>query len=360
MNKTRKTKRPQSTRKNKKLSSLLKKDAWADYAVESLKPQYIVYRFDDRQGNRFYYFKDKEDHVLTAVGITTAFGIVSVEEDHIEKWKEQHINWRELLNASSSFGTLEHMLYGEILLKKGVSKVMLTSMKELAVNYGHNPDMPAKDTISFLKFQEDYNLIPLLIEAKLILHDSQTDQYLAMTIDLLAKMIIKTIVPHEEQDGVYQRGEKKGRPKMIIVKEEVTTTEIVLVDFKSNFFEKEKKGFYETHKMQLMGGKLAVEQNFGITVDKVFNYAPNNWRKNPDYTLYEHKLTDKDWKVFYAYWNLIVAKEINIPSGNIFVGDTFKDSSDFKLLSYQEYAESMLLSVTNPEKTDNNDITEDK
>jgi hypothetical protein len=216
-------------------------------------------------------------------------------------------------------------------------------MKALAVRNGQSADMPYKDLLSFLKFMEDYKPEPLLIEAQLILQDKDKDEYLAMTIDLLAKVTITETSKEMVQDGVYQRGDKKGEPKMIEVKKETTKEVIILIDFKSNFFEKEKKTFYEGHLMQLLAAQMAVKQNFGIDVHSICNFASNAWRTTPSFTLFEHKETPEDLITFWAYWNLMVAKKINVPKGNILVCDNPKTSSDFKLISYQEYAESILL-----------------
>lgn len=334
-------KKKATPKKSSKLDKIIRKQPWADYVAGDLKPKYVVYRFDDNQGNRFYYFMTEEG-VETAVGVTTAFGTVSTERQGIERWKEAHDNWKHLLNISSEYGTLEHILYGEIMLGKGVNKTILASMKKIAFENGQDADMPAKDTLAFLKFQEDHQLTPLLIEAQLVWRDPCTGEFLAMTIDLLAKMTITETVKEMKEDGVWQRGEKKGQPKFVEVKTEVRRDALVLIDFKSNFFEKDKKSFYEVNKMQLIAGARAIQQNFGITVDGIYNFSPNSWRTAPSYTFQPHETTSELLATWDAYWNLVQAKKLNVPSGNILICDTFKNSSDFKLVPYREYAENVL------------------
>jgi hypothetical protein len=194
-----------------------------------------------------------------------------------------------------------------------------------------------------MKFNEDYELIPLLVEAQLVWHDEISGEFLCMTIDLLARVISTEIVRTEEEDGVFQRGANKGERRFKTIKTEVRKERILLGDLKSNFFSKEEKTFYETHLMQLIGGKKAVEQNFPIKVDGVFNLSPNSWRTNPSYTFFEHDIDDNDLRIFDAYWNLIRTKKINVPKGSLLVSGNFKDSNDYKLTSYQEYAEQVLL-----------------
>ncbi len=334
-----------TTTKPKKASKLLKiieRPVWAQYADKSLVPKYIVHRFDDRNNNRFYYFIVGEE-VVIAVGVTTAFGLVSTEREAINRWKDKHPNWKHLLNVSSEYGTLLHILFASLALGHGVKTEILDAMKKVAADNDRNHDMPIKDTLALMKFQEDYQLTPLLVEAQLCWQCPKTGQWLAMTIDLLAKVVTTETVKSEVQDGIWLRGDKKGQPKMITVKTEVKKERLLLGDLKSNFFEKEEKDYYETHKLQLMAGARAVEQMFGIKVDGIFNFSPLAWRTKPGYTFFEHEITDDDLNTWDAYWNLIVAKKLNVPKGNILIASGFKNSDDFQLLSYQDYAKDVLL-----------------
>jgi hypothetical protein len=196
-----------------------------------------------------------------------------------------------------------------------------------------------------MKFQEDYNLTPLLIEASLVWQDPNSRQWLAQTIDLLAKMTVTVKTKTQVADGVYQRGENKGKFKFKDVVTETKEERILLIDFKSNFFEKEKKSYFEVNKLQLMAGKLAVEQNFGIKVDDIYNFSENNWRTAPSYTFTKWNIDDSDWAVFNAYWSLAQAKGINTPQGNMMITEGFKNSSDFKFLTYKEYVEQILMKL---------------
>ena len=321
-------------------------NTWAEYHDKALTPKYTVYRFDDKQGNRFYYFLT-DGVVIIASGITSAMGAVSTERDGINRWKEKYANtWRHLLDVSSQYGTLLHLVFASITLKKKIDLDSLGIMTKLASDNNQSADMPVKDTLALLKFNEDHKITPLLVEAQLVYQDPNTGAWLCMTIDLLARMTTTEKVKEEVQDGVYLRGDKKGQPKMITVTTEVEKVRILIGDLKSNFFEKDSKDFYETQLMQLIGGMKAVEQNFGIKVDGVFNLSPNAWRTKPSYTFFEHTITDEDYEIFDAYMRLIVTKKINIPKGNLLECGKFANSDDYKLVSYQEYAEQRLLTET--------------
>ncbi len=318
---------------------------WAEYSDSTLKPKYIVSRFDDKLGNRFYFFKP-ENEVVVAAGITTIIDKVLPNEEtrRLMKWKEDNPNWRHLLNISSEYGTLEHAVHGDIMFKKGIEQAKLDAMQKIVTEYGGSHNMPSKDVLAFLKFQEDYNLRPLLIEAQLVYRDFSSGEYIAMTIDLLAKMTVTVKTKTQIQDGTYQRGANVGRPRYKDVTTEQKVDKVLLIDFKGNFFDKESKGFFLSNKVQLQAAKLAVEQNFpDIKVDDVYNYAPSNWRANPSYTLYKWDLTDLDWKKFENHMQTAFLYDYHKPEGKMLVTEGFKNSADFKFLSYKEYVEQVLL-----------------
>lgn len=332
--------------KKKTISTLLSKnlfikDSWADYADAHLSPKHIIYRYDDKKGNRFYYFKNGEG-IIVAAGATTVFGAVSIEKDRINEWKENNPNWRHLLDISAEYGTLSHEMKGDIMFRKKIDQTKLSIMEKLILENDGCFTTPAKDILAFMKFQEDYQLTPLLIEASLVWQCPESGEWLAMTIDLLAKMTVTTKIKREVEDGVYSRGINAGKPKFKTVTDEKKEEKILLIDFKSNFFEKEKKSFYETHKLQLQAAKLAVEQNFDIKVDDVYNFAENNWQKEPSYTFHKWELTDKDWDLFYTYWKLARLKDINKPKGKILMSQ-LKDSRDYQFYDYKTYVTQILM-----------------
>ena len=322
---------------------------WAEWNASHLKPKYLIYRHDDKKGNRFYYFRDKEE-IVVAAGVTTVLdkAMPNGLKFNIDKWKETTPNWRHLFNISGEYGTLEHITHGDIMFGRGVNKERLEAMQSLIINNGGYYGMPIKDILAFMRFQEDYNLTPLLIEAQLVWQDPKTGNWLAMTIDLLAKMTVPIKTKIQVEDGVYQRGDKKGQVRY---KDEVKINMVektLLVDFKGNFFDKEQKSFFEANKAQLQAAKLAVEQNFpDIKVDDVYNYAPNNWRTEPSYTFHKWDLTDLDWEKFYSYWNTAQLWEYNQPQGKMLITEGFKNSSDYKFLTYKEYVEQVLINEVN-------------
>ena len=109
-------------------------DSWAEYAALPA-PQIQVRRFDDRQKNRFYYWLAYDDNgqmvVKTAIGVTSLLGLVMPSSPYLTKWKLDHDDWEDLLDDSSDFGTIMHVVFGEWLTKKSVNRELLEAGKEI-------------------------------------------------------------------------------------------------------------------------------------------------------------------------------------------------------------------------------------
>ena len=314
---------------------------WCDYSC-LLPPKIIAHRFEDNRGHRFYWFLDDDGELHISIGVTSAFGEVSTERRQIDKWKEIHPNWKQLLSNSSSYGTELHKCFGKLSLGKSVDEMSLDLMRKIATDCEQSYDMPVKDILSFKRFIADIKLIPLINEGILTWRDEVSGEYLAMTIDLLAK--VKIIEKRKElvQEGFYKIGDKKGEPKLVEKMVEYEIEKTILVDYKSNFFEKDSKSYYEGHKMQLMAAKKAVEQNYpDIKVEELYNFSPNAWRSEPSYTFYKWDITPKDELIFQSYWNLIVVKDINKPTGKILEAQL--DEGTFRQYTYEEYVREVLL-----------------
>ena len=165
----------------------------------------------------------------------------------------------------------------------------------MAIQSGGGADLPDKNILSFMRWCEDYAIEPLLIEAMLVSDPANNDQY-ALTLDLLARMPFKEVVETETANGVYAKGKNKGKPKMVKQKSETVVYKVVLVDFKTNFWDKDDKQFYESHLMQLIGGKKAVEANYpGLKVDVIANWSTTAWRTKPSYVFKIWEPTDNDY-----------------------------------------------------------------
>lgn len=322
---------------------------WAEYSV--LPPPLIqIRRFDDKQKNRFYYWLEYNESgqmvVRIAAGITTVLGLVMPASPYLVKWKLDNPNWEELLDDSSGYGTIMHMILGQWLTKKSIDKELIDASRELSVQSGGGADMPDKNILAFIKWCEDYEVKPLLIEAMLVSAPYNGEHY-AMTIDLLCQITVVDVADEMVQDGVFQRGKNKGQPKMVRVKNEKKVRKIALVDFKTNFFDKDDKQFYESHLMQLIGGRMAVEHNYpGMPVDIIANWSATAWRTKPNYSFKVWDVSDTDYQLFASYINTARLKGFFTPSGSKFMPPAYNEttkSTDFRIMSYKEYVSDVLL-----------------
>ena len=317
---------------------------FADYNPNNLVPKYQVRRFDDKNGNRFYYYWDENGELIIAAGITSWLKEVKPESKYMTNWKidivKSGLDWKDVLNTYADYGTIMHSCFADIMIKGKPDEVNIGIAREICIKNGKNPDMIYKDCLAFVKWVQDYNVEPLLIEAIVPCQSNDKGNY-AMTIDLLCK--IDSIAKEETwvQDGVYVRGDKKGQPKMVKNIINTRTRITALVDFKSNFGEKERKSYYDDHKFQLIAAKKAVHQNFGIVANAVYNFSPNNWTKEPTYTFYEHKLNFEDYTEFDLLERLANVRNAFEPSGKFTEYEDITSSMDltkiYKTYTYKEY-----------------------
>jgi len=314
---------------------------WAEFCSDSInKPRIQLKRFDDGKENRFYFWFDEEGEVKTAAGITSILSRVMPEGSHIIDWKVNlGKDWKRVLNEAADYGTIMHQIYNEWLKNKFVPKELLEAARNMAIKGGRGTDMPEKDLLAFMKFCEDFDVKPLVLEG-LLLGFCQDGSNYAMAIDCLCRMTIKTTKKESVEDGEYQRGDKKGQKKYKEVRSEEYKHIIANIDFKSNYFEKETKSFFESHMYQLIAAKKAVKSNFGIDVDAMYNFSPNAWRKEPTYSLKEWKPSDLDYDIFDMLMRLASKKGHFEPKGTIFLPPEFNDStksSDYRMVDYITY-----------------------
>jgi hypothetical protein len=322
---------------------------WAKLALLP-KPSYNLCRFDSN-GKRFYYWPTYDANnnrkINTAVGITTLLSQVLPSSPYLTNWKIENDDWEEKLDDASAFGTLLHELFFEWFNSHSVPQEMLDAAREFSVRNGGGYDLPERNMLSFIKWVEDFNVTPLLIEAMLLSPEIEGEQY-ALSLDLYCELDIPVETTVTYTDGVYKSGPRKGEAKIVEEKKTEIVRRRALVDYKSNFFDKEKKSFYESHKYQLIAAKRAIQYNYPEEyVDFIGNFSPGGqWKKEPSYTLKWWNVTDKDEQVFDTYIKIGLLEGYFKPKGHIFVPPQFNPetkSTDYEILSYEEYTEKYLL-----------------
>jgi hypothetical protein len=324
---------------------------FAEYNPGLMVPKIHASRFDDKGGNRFYFFNDGTE-TRSAIGITTLLSKVMPESIWLLEWKLKYgKDWQEVLNLTAEYGTMMHACIAHMLINREMPPVEMVDDAKRYIKQLQRFDrsipsnMIEKNLISFRKFMEDYNIEPLLIEA-LLVYKTEEGEYYCMTEDLLCKANYTKKWKEMEQVGEYVKGEKKGQPKYENVEKSEEVSEIWCVDFKSNPFNKADKGFYDSHLYQLIATKKAVEQNFDITPSKILNWSPLPWKSKEKlgaYTLKEWNIQQKDVEVLDLYEKLAHRLNFFRPSGQVEEINLQADSLEgmYTNYSYIEYVSSL-------------------
>lgn len=324
---------------------------FAEYNPGLMVPKIHASRFDDKGGNRFYFFNDGTE-TRSAIGITTLLSRVMPESIWLLEWKLKYgKDWQEVLNLTADYGTMMHACIAHMLINKEMPPIEMIDEAKRFIHKLQRFDksvpsnMIEKNLISFRKFQQDYNIEPMLIEA-LLVYQTQEGEYYCMTQDLLCKVSYTKTWKELQEVGVYVKGDKKGQPKYENVEVSEEVSEIWCVDFKSNPFNKSDKGFFDSHMYQLVATKKAVTQNFDIVPDKLLNWSPLPWKSKEKlgaYALKEWNVQPKDEEVLELYEKLAHRLNFFRPSGQVEEINLEADTIDnmYTNYSYIEYVRSL-------------------
>lgn len=237
------------------------------------EPSYQVRRID-QNSNRFYvafnpvtgeYLKTKSGSLFFQ-SVTAFIKNSQPTSIHLQKWYAER-GWERAkyeAQQAADYGTLMHIWFGKLLIK-GV--VALDGIGEFVKIYilekGYSLDLLniwtdnlVSDLLAFAQWCADYEVTPLAVEVTLV----SLELGVAGTLDLFCKM----------NDKCYTEKTEKDKRKRINA----------IVDFKSG-----RKGFYDDYEVQLEAYKYLWNENFpdDLRPDAIFNFAPTEWRKQPDY-----------------------------------------------------------------------------
>lgn len=195
----------------------------------------------------------------------------------IEYFKKNGANADDMANEAADYGTLMHILAQQLLVDGEYSFENLTrDMRAFCMDKFINPesfiklyrDKLQRDILAFAQWVLDYNVKPISIE-QVLCHDLHG---YAGAIDLVCTM---TIQEKGFFGDILKSGPNKGQRKE--AKRDVIVTAIV--DFKSG-----RKGFWESHEIQLQAYKNLIEYNYpDIKIDKLYNWSPKDWTSTPSY-----------------------------------------------------------------------------
>lgn len=265
-------------------------DFWDKENIAIPQP-YQIYRVHVG-GSRYYFtWEDKNFDPNIYMSVTSILSKFGSTPYNLIKWYATNgLAWCERYkNESALYGTFMHSQFLKYVLDK---KYKFQDIQSEICNYLDDNrikpnqdcilfdrndsfqntfhDMIKNDICSFMQFCIDVNLQPIAMEVVL-----KSDRGYAGAIDMVAWIDIDVKGFHGE---IYKSGEKKGLQKETTIKKRVLS----IIDYKSG-----RKGFYENHEWQLKLYQDMWNENFPfLTVDKVFNFAPNTWiGDSPTYKL---------------------------------------------------------------------------
>lgn len=252
-------------KQNKKLSELLlskQKELAEGIVSEELSAVYLdlsvlkhqpepIYRLDLNNYRYYYRFVDNEPVFYTSV--TTMIKNTLPTPRALIKWMTEQDDGEAEVLERASYGTFMHKIC-QMLLISGFYDIdkLPKELKEFCekekIPYKQEWEKELKkDVLAFAQLIIDKQIRPLAVE--IILYHP-TDGY-AGALDLVCEMLFN-----------------KKRINVII-------------DLKSG-----RKGFYESHEIQLMAYKEMWQQHFpDIEIHKLMNFSPKNWQSTPTYNL---------------------------------------------------------------------------
>jgi len=215
-----------------------------------------VLRRIDSSSNRFYYDVDASGNPEFFPSVTTIIDACAPMPYGLKRWYAE-MGWekaQEQMNRAAHYGTFMHIMISEFLTRGQITLDSEIDIRVKAYHDEENLDFDnkwwaesiRKDVLSFAAFANEKNLKVLAIEIPL-----KSRKGYAGTIDIVCEL------------------------------EFAKKTVRAIIDMKSG-----KKGFYETHEIQLAAYRDMWNENFPeLPVTMVFNWAPKDWMKDPTFTL---------------------------------------------------------------------------
>lgn len=208
-------------------------------------------------GHRYYYRYDENGEPQFFPSVTTILSQTLPKPIYLEKWiaEQGWENAERYKNERASYGTFMHAQFEDVLINKTYDLDSLNERlkqyierNKLPEDFIYHADELKKDVLAFAQFVIDYDVRPLAVEIAL----AHPERHYAGMIDLVCEM-----------------AQLPGSDKRILA----------LIDFKSG-----RKSFYEAHEIQLHMYLEMWNLNFPQHhVERVYNFAPKDWKKAPSY-----------------------------------------------------------------------------
>lgn len=258
---------------------------WFDQDAIRL-PNYKVGRVNFEKGRS--YIKIEDDGQLAQpfrlyTSLTTSIAQSMPTPVALEDWKMQHGKKEadRLMKVAAHYGTMMHLEIGKF-IKEGVYDLDLC--EDVVQDYTSSENFwdndcnawgtkLKEDMLAFVQFYNDYEVEPLGLEYVLL----SDKRGFGTPIDLVCYLTVTE--DGLDHDNPYKSGPRKGEPRDV----KVRVKKRAIINFKSG-----RKGFYETHGIQMECEKLLWDENFPDTpVEIAMNWAPADWRVAPAYKIRE-------------------------------------------------------------------------
>lgn len=238
-----------------------------------------MYRLSKHSAGRYYYNFNDQGEPIFFISVTNMIKAALPTSPFLIQWiaDKGAEAAEEYKDERAGYGTFMHMQFQKLLIDKSLD---IDALDQELLEYVTKEGFPRvcvdkwimdikKDVLGFAQWLIDSKVEAMAIEVIL----ASKDGY-AGAIDLVCKMDVMETGFFGE---TYKTGDKKGQPKESKQIKRVTA----IVDFKSG-----RKGFYQEHEVQLEAYRRLVEENFAhIKIDKLFNFAPSDWRHVPGYKM---------------------------------------------------------------------------
>lgn len=251
--------------------------------AEKISPLYISKRFEaalspapsdkvyrvEIQGLRHY----QRDGGRIYKSLTTFLDAVMPVQQHLTGWRERMIEdlggreqLRDLMDNLADYGTALHIALADFCRAGYVNwqnfhhwaNIFLMQSKVNPATIPYAVDELKKDFCSILQFLHDYEVEIIAVEIPCFMHEG-----VATLIDLVVEMNCKHYT-----ESTPPENRKRHR---------------AIINLKSG-----KKGFFESHVLQLVGERRAFNQTYSDRTDiinSVYNLAPTDWQDAPTYKI---------------------------------------------------------------------------
>lgn len=214
-------------------------------------------------GDLRWYYTIENDEIIWFISVTSLIKSTMPTSPYLIKWMVENGENAEIIrDEKANYGTAMHIAISNYLL--GKFNLRYSSVVEFLMQNGvstHYTKQLQKDVLSFAQFCNDYDVKPLAIEIML----SNIELGLAGACDLVCQMTV-------------------NRKRVV-----------AMLDFKSG-----RKGFWEDHEIQLHAYKRLFESEFrDVIIEKLFNWSPKDWVKEPTYNLKDQTNSQSGKKLDY-------------------------------------------------------------